>query len=302
MSFISKLLFGEPPAPPDYAKAATAQGEANIEAAKLNAAMNRLNETTPYGNVKYTTTPNSKTPGGFDYSRAITLSPEQQQLYNLESGNQISSQQIAQGLQQGVANSVGQPFNLGQFGDPTKLGDASTYAGGAKAVGDALYQREVALRQPQMERDVAGLDTQLKNQGLVPGSEAYDHSLQQLRQQQGQDLNDLAQRATLAQGQEQSRLGQLDLSLGGFNNQTRGQSIQESLLARQQPLAEFNAFRTGNAPTLPQFQPYGMTNAQPAPTFAGAQAQYGAGLDRYNAGNQGLQSLLNFGSSIYGAR
>jgi hypothetical protein len=153
-----------------------------------------------------------------------------------------------------------------------------------------------------MERDVSGLDTQLRNQGLMPGTEAYDHSLQQLRQQQGQDMNDLALRAVLAQGQEQSRLGQLDLGLGGFNNQTRGQSIQEALLQRQQPLSEFNAFRTGNTPTLPQFQPYGMTNTQPAPTFAGTQAQYGAGLDQYNASTGGLQSLLNFGASIYGKR
>jgi len=302
MSFISDLLFGKPPPAPNYAKAAEVQGEQNIEAAKLNAAMNRLNETTPYGNVTYQTTPNAQTPGGFDYSRDIKLSPEQQQLYNLESGNQIASQRIAQGLQQGVAGSVNQPFSLGQYGDPTKLGDASSYAGGAKAVGDALYNQALARRQPQMDRDNAQLDTQLRNQGLMPGTEAYNNSLQQLREQQGIELNDLAYRATQAQGQEQSRLGQLDLNLGGFNNQTRGQSIQEGLLQRQQPLSEFNAFRTGNAPTLPQFQPYGMTNAQPAPTFAGQQAQYGASIDQYNAGTGGIQSLLNFGSSIYGKR
>lgn len=302
MSFISNLLFGKPPPAPNYAKAAEVQGEQNIEAAKINAAMNRLNETTPYGNVTYKATPNAQTPGGFDYARDIQLSPEQQQLYNLESGNQIASQQIAQGLQQGVGQSVQQPFSLSQYGDPTKLGTAENYAGGAKAVGDALFARESALRQPQMERDVSGLDTQLRNQGLMPGTEAYDNSLQQLRQQQGQDMNDLALRAVLAQGQEQSRLGQLDLNLGGFNNQTRGQSIQEGLLQRQQPLLEFNAFRTGNAPTLPQFQPFAVTNAAPAPTLAATQAQYGANMDQYNAGTGGIQSLLNFGSSIYGKR
>lgn len=344
MSFLSNLLFGKPPPAPDYVGAAKQQGTDNLEASKVNAAMNRLDETNPYGSIDYSSTANPNTPGGFDYSRAISLSPEQQKLYDLESGNQIASQEVASGLQKGIADSVSQPFSLGQYGqaqtvgggpDPLgvhgpqaqNLGNAASYAGGARAVGDSLFQRQLALRQPQMARASEGLDLQLRNQGLQPGSQAYDRAVEDLRTQHGQELNDLAGRATEAQGAEQSRLAGLDLGLtgqnfnqqntgfqnqlsqisqalaqrlssAGFNNQTRGQNIQEGLLERQQPLSEYNAFRTGNTPTLPQFQPYSMTNTAPAPTYQGVKDTYGAQSNAYNQTQAGIQSLLNFGSKF----
>lgn len=290
MSFVRKLLFGEAPPAPDYAAAATAQGEANLDAAKLNAAMNRLNETNPYGSVKYSSTPNANTPGGLDYSRQISFSPEQQRLYDLETQGQIARGQIGNSMQGALASSVSQPFSLSQFKD---LGDASSYAGGAEAVGKALYDRLTALRKPGMQRDEAGLDNRLRNQGLVPGTEAYNVAMEELRQSQGQELNDLAGRAVEAQGQEQSRLAGLDQSL-------QQSGIQKYILGRTQPLAEYNSFMTGAQPTLPQFQPYGMTNTQAAPVYNATNDQYKAQLGAYGTQGAQTQSLLNFAGNFFG--
>jgi len=344
MSFLSNLLFGAPPPAPDYAGAAQVQGQENIKAAQINAAMNRMDETTPYGSVDYTSTANPNTPGGFDYGRNISLSPEQQQLYDLESGNAIKSQEIAQGLQGGLEQSVAQPFSLGKFGqaqmvgqgqDPMSLqgpegrdlGTAANYAGGAEAVGKAMYDRMAALREPGMKRDRDASSLALRNQGFEAGSEGSNVTTQELQQAQGQELNDLAMRATLAQGEEQSRLAGLDMGLdaqrfgqgqtgfenqmaqlqqslmnrlntAGFNNQTRGQNIQEGLLERQQPLAEYNAFRTGNAPTLPTFQPYGMTNTQAAPTYQAQKDVGQAGINKYNQKQAGLTAVSNIIGNI----
>jgi len=81
------------PAAPDYAAAAVAQGDANKETAIANNAMNRLDEVTPQGTIKYTlregADPNNPQVG--DYLRTTTLSPEQQALYD-------SSQRINQSL------------------------------------------------------------------------------------------------------------------------------------------------------------------------------------------------------------
>lgn len=290
------------PDAPNYGKLAQQQGDINLQAALQEAQLNRVNETNPYGSLTYGRTADPNAPGGYTYTRNIQLSPEQQQLYNLESGNQIAGQRIASGLQSGIADAVSTPFSLNSFGKPIGFGDASSYAGGADKVRDALYQQATALRQPQMERDKTGLDTQLRNQGLMPGTEAYDHSLQQLREQQGQELNDLSYRAILAGGQEQSRLGGLDLALGGANNQNRSQGIQEALLQRQQPLSEFNAFRTGNTPALPQFQPYGMSQIQPTQAYNAAKDQYAGAINQFNAQQGQLQSLMNFGANYFGKR
>lgn len=558
MSFITKALFGSPPPPPDYAAAAREQGQQNLIAAEKNAELNRLNEFTPYGSVRYDR-------GGDDWTRTVSLSPEQQQLYNYETGNQIASQQVAQGLQNRLAESVSQPFNfrhlggndlmygnlpqfeshgagvvhsgvnpnaaqlaqytggvadgqlvdqggglgrldqgaaLGRVGtgaplgsvdlgnpltrmgggvDPMSvagpqardLGTAGNYAGGVDRVADALYRRQLRLRQPDMDRSRDQLDLRLRNQGLMPGTELYNSELARLRQGQGQELNDLADRAILAGGAEQSRLAGLDMGLdaqrfgqqsaaggfrlgqigqafnqdlsrtqqnnaaaqteyqnrvqgtgfnnaarqaefdnslrgvgfnnaaaqtefgnralalntnnaasqsefdnrvrsagfnnaartqdlqsrlaaigfnnnattqtqqnqlaatgfnnnvgqtefqnriagaelrnrnamqlydaqlrsAGFNNTARANAIQEAVMLRNQPLAEFNAFRTGNTPTMPQFQPYGMVNAAAPDLYGATRDQYGAAIGQYNLKSGQTQSLFNLGAKLAG--
>jgi hypothetical protein len=318
MSFVRDILFGRPPPAPDYAGAAQQQGQQSLRFAKLNAKLNRLDETTPYGSVDYRAKrgPDGK-PLKNQFERIISLSPEQQRLYDLESGNAISSQGIAKGLQGALGDAVRNPFSLAGFGNAERvggLGDPMRAGPGSRdEVEKALMSRYDALMQPDQERATAQLDTQLRNQGLMPGTEAYDAEVRKLRTAQDQTRQDAMREAVVAGGAEESRATGLDLAKlqqaltqrlqsAGFNNQTRGQSIQEALLQRQQPLSEFNAFRTGNTPTIPQFQPYGQVNAQPG-NFQAAAGQAGQyGMDRYNAGVGAMQSLLNFGSSVYGAK
>lgn len=424
MSFITKALFGSPPPAPDYAAAAQVQGQNNIAAAQKEAELNRLNEVTPYGSVNY-----FQGGDGQPWSRQISLSPGQQQLYDLETGNQIASQQVAQGLQGRLGASVGQPFSFGNIGqsqgldkamdfaqftgalpgqelvdggprmgrvgpgpDPLAvenarardLGTAANYAGGSDAVRDALYRQQSRLREPDMDRDRAGLDLRLRNQGLLPGTEIYDQELSRLQRSHGLERNDLADRAILAAGAEQSRLAGLDMNLNaqrfgqenqvfqnrlgqigqafgqnlqgmgfnnaaaqaefgnrlsaagfnnaatqrgfenqlaalgfnnnasvqefdtrakaaGFNNTNRMNALQEALMLRNQPLAEFNAFRTGNAPTMPQFQPYALGDIAPVNSYGAVRDTYAANTNSYNAKVAQMQALLNFGAKFAGA-
>jgi hypothetical protein len=97
---------GKAPKPPDYAAAAREQGAANIEAARVQAALNRVNQSGPGGTVRYIKDPNNPD----TYTQETTLSPEQQALYNsttqgqqqrLNLGNQAltsSGGRIARGL------------------------------------------------------------------------------------------------------------------------------------------------------------------------------------------------------------
>lgn len=124
---------GSAPAAPDYAAAAKAQGVANLEAIRTGAALNRVNQTTPYGKVTYRQVPGATTaapsaapqPSGqmidfmgmqipsewlnqggsqpigtsntnSDQWEQITeLSPEQQAILDAQEGNQIDMGRIA---------------------------------------------------------------------------------------------------------------------------------------------------------------------------------------------------------------
>lgn len=339
-SGLRNALFGKPPDPPDYAALARQQGEENRRTAEESAALNRLDENTPLGSVRYSRVADDSMPGGFRYQRDISLSPEQQQLYDLESGNAIAGQRIASGMQGRLADATRNPFSLSAFGragtveggaDPMdvglpgarNLGTAADYGGGRERIEDALFRRRMRFAEPQMQQDSAALDTRLRNQGLMPGSEAYNNEMTRLQNNQQQFREDAIDNAIMAGGAEQSRLAGLDMGLDaqrfgqestvsrmgldritqaltnrlaqtGFNNTVRQNNINESLMERNQPLAEFNAFRTGNTPQMPQFQPYAMTSQAPAPVFQAGQAGYDARTGQYN-------SLMGFGQSFINA-
>ncbi len=327
------------PDAPDYAAVAAEQGRINQQTAEQQAAMNRLDENTPFGSVRYSRVPDPTQPGGFRYTRDTTLSPEQQSLYDLSTNNQIASQRTAQGLQQGVRDSVSRPFSLSGIGgverveegpSPFSLGNVSTrdlygqqgYAPQREQVVRSVYNQYQALRQPALDRQLSQLDTTLRNQGLLPGSAAYNTALQELRQAQSLEMNDLTERAVQMGGAEQSRLAGIDLAAdqqgfgqrqtayenslnqirdsltqrlqtSTFNNTARQQEVADRLLERNQPLAEYNAFQTGNQPTTPQFQGYGQTSYQPTNVSGAANSQYQADADRANLIIGGAQSGLN---------
>lgn len=104
------------------------------------------------------------------------------------------------------------------------------YADQRDEVESAVMDRFNSLREPQLQRQETALDTQLRNQGLMPGTEGYDNAMNDLRQSQATERSDMAQRAVLAGGQEQSRLAGLDLSADAqrFGQQQQGWQNQFS--------------------------------------------------------------------------
>lgn len=97
----------KPPAAPDYAGAATAQGEANLEAARLGAELNNTNQVTPYGSQTFTKDPNSD-----QWTSSVTLSPEQQRIYDLQAQGDERLGQMANSQLDRINDTVSQPFDL----------------------------------------------------------------------------------------------------------------------------------------------------------------------------------------------
>lgn len=196
------------------------------------------------------------TPGVDQWSAKIELSPEQQAL--LSQDNRIKSQ-LGSAAEQGigrVTNAMGQPFDVSQmaaYRDVPQGGGAqradlgggaqnyapgessytrglaggaiqtalpnSNYADQRTRVEDAIYSRV----NPQLQRDRNALDVKLANQGIMPGSEAYNTAIDESNRQ----ANDARYQAVLAGGQEQSRLAGLDLQAGQFANSAQAQGFNQ---------------------------------------------------------------------------
>lgn len=135
-----------------YIQAAQQTSLGNLAGAQTATAANRVNQQTPYGSLQYTQT-GTDAQGNPIWSANQTLSPQLQAL----------TQQSLSGLQSSLSNPA-YGINPGQ-----------TYS-------DAIMQR----LQPQQQQAQGRLDAQLANQGIMPGSEAYNRA----KTLQGQTQND----------------------------------------------------------------------------------------------------------------
>lgn len=247
----------DPPPPPDPVKTAQAQAGMNRDAAQAQQYINATNQVTPDGKLTY-----SKS-GTFTYIGADgkpvtidqltatqTLSPEQQKIYDT---NQATKGQIAQiGLDQSkrIGELLGTPVDLSNDAVEGRINELAS-----KRLNPQLAQQEEALR------------TRLANQGLQPGSQAWNAEMDRF----GQTSND-------ARNQ---------LLLNG-----RAQSVQEILAQRNQPINEISALLSGSQVSQPNF--VGTPQASVgAPDYTGLVSQnYQAQLGAWNAQNQANSSMM----------
>lgn len=262
-------IFGKdspsPPPAPDYTGAAVATATGNQDAARIAAKANRVSQYTPYGNLIYT----PGVGGDKDVWRSdVSFSPTGQKLLDYQ--NQASmglGEQTGQAINR-VGQSLSSPFDMQSVQD----------------VADQSYQAQTSRLDPQWQQNEGMQKTQLANQGLAPGGEAYDNAMRTFNQGKN-DAYTQARQASIS---------------------TMPQTYQLSNALRSQPLNELNALRTGSQVTNPQFQQAPQQQTTPGPNYLGAmQGQYGAGLDQYNSqiGQQNAMTsgLFGLGGSIAGA-
>lgn len=262
------------PKAPDPGQVAAAQGAANVETAIANAWLNSGNQVTPWGNTTTSQIGTQKV-GANDvpiFSQTMTLSPEQQKLY--EQGVQGDTALNDLGLSQigRIQNAVSSPFSLSDFGNAPTVNQETR---------NKAYDSILARASPQQQRDMQALESRLAAQGIGLGSEAYSNAMSDYNR----GINDFRLGADAQAGNEMAQ--QYGLESGAYQ-----QAIANKLLERQQPLQEFAQFMgTSNA-----FQSPGMVSnpgATIAPTDVTSPyyANYNAKLQQ-QANNQATNSSL----------
>lgn len=165
-------------------------------------------------------------------------------------GNIQSSIAGAGNIQRDVAGAGPIQTSLGNAGDITKTYDASADT--------ARYENALMDRlNPQLQRSRSALETQLANQGLQPGSEAYNRALDTATRQE----NDARIGVIMNAGQEQSRQAGLARDKAAFENAAQGQGFQQALAAggfanqaqNQQYTQNANNMQQANAAQAQQF-------------------------------------------------
>jgi len=276
------------PAAPDYAGAARETAQSNLEAARAATAANRLNQVTPYGNLNYTQS-GTDSYGNPTWTATTTLSDIGQQLLGNQNAASLGLGSAINAQLGQVQNVMGRGFNPNIPQTQTSLDNLGGMQGWDRAT-DLMMQR----LSPQMEQQQESLDVKLANQGIVPGTEAYNRAQTQLSQQQN-DLRNQAQLSGLSAG---NTLFQQGLQGAQFGNTAQQQAFNQALTQYNLPLNTLSALRTGAQVQNPSF-----INAPQQATTSGAdilgasQMGYNAQMGDFNAQQAAQQ---NFNSGLMG--
>lgn len=142
----------------------------NLEAYKQTMAGNAMNQDTPFGKLTYDSWIDPTT-GLTRYSAKQVLDPRNQALLDATYSSRGMAGNAATNILQGAYS-----------GAPNILGGA-----------DSLMQQRLGAQldylNPTFDRQTDRMDNQLRNQGIMPGTEAYRNSMNDLRQSQGQTVS-----------------------------------------------------------------------------------------------------------------
>ena len=281
------------PAAPDYTSAANATSAGNLQAAQYATQANRVNQVGPNGSITYSSQANDPAyqqayndwvSGGKSgeapvqsafnqWTQTTTLSPEQQAIQNQENN-----------LNLGLMSTAGQGLNYAQ-GVLSQPGvDTSKLAQTGINPGQSYLDAMTAQQAPQVEQQKQQLDSQLANQGIGIGSEAYKNA----HDIQNESFNNLTAQNT-TQG----------MSTGLAANQ---QGFQQQAYNQMQPINVINALRTGSQVQGPQFNnvPQQQTT-QGADLLGASQGQYNAQVGNVNAANAQTAGMFGTAANLGGA-
>lgn len=277
---VTDFLFGSPATPqtPDYTKAAEATAKGNLDAARQATAANRVNQVTPYGTLRYEITGQDPY-GNPTWTATSALSPDQQRLYNYDIASSLGLGELQNKGLNYVSNMLDKPF------------DTSNLAKTGINPGEEMTSSIMRRLGPTIEMERKQFDTQMANQGIPVGSEAYNNAKRDFDARQNDKLTSAVIQGT-------------DTGL-----RARGQGFSELAYQRNEPINTLNAVRSGSQVTNPNSY---YVNAPQQATTTGADYLSAAGMTgnaniaqanaenaQRNAMISGLFSLGSAGVSKY---
>lgn len=209
-----------------------------------------VDQTNPYGSSTYTQT-GTWADGTPKFAQTVTLSPEEQRNQNQqwEFDNLVNTLGIDQTKK--LSGHLDKPIDLNNEATESRIMEL-----GRKRLDPMLADRRNAL------------ETKLYNQGVMPGTEAYDRAMRADTEGSNDAYNQLL--------------------LSG-----RGQAVQEALTARNQPINEITALMSGGQVTQPTFGSTPTTNVAGTDVAGLTMDAYKYGpLAQYQASQANKQAMM----------
>jgi hypothetical protein len=245
------------------------QQTSNLQTGAAQQAMNQTNQVTPFGSLTYNQSGTYTDPGTGTavptYTATTSLSPAEQALLTQSQGIQNGQLGAAQSLIPQVQRNAATPLPNQQQGQ------------------NAAYDELMARQNQQFGTETSQLQTQLANQGINPGTTAYNNAFLPLNQSEVDAVN-------------QAQLQSSNLA---------GQNLQQAIAAQNAPLQQLQALEgQGGAIQNPTLTNTPTTTVAPtnteAPQIAAYQGELGSYEQSLAANNAMSGGLFGLGGSVLG--
>lgn len=236
-------------AAPDPVATANAQAASNKETAVTQAELNHTNQISPDGTSTWKqigTNPD----GTPQYQQTTALSAPNQAIYDTNQGTKQNLATIGQTQSAKIGDLLNTPFNVDQ------------------AISDKITSLGKTRLDPQWAANDAKQAASLANQGITPGSEAYDNAMRSYNASKNDAYN--------------------SMYLSG-----NAQAEQESLAERNQPINEISALLSGSQVSTPTF------SSTPQTSVAGTDVA-GITQNAYLDANQQAQQSVAANNAMMG--
>lgn len=162
------------PSPPDPVKTAEAQSQYNKETAVAQQGLNSVNQISPWGNLTYSQI-GSWEDGTPRFQATTSLSPEQQELYNLSTATQKNLGNIGVEQSGKIRDLLNSPIDMSNEAVESRLFDL-----GSKRLNPVFAEREGQMRQD------------LLNRGIREGTPAFEAEMRRFNESRNDAFNQLA--------------------------------------------------------------------------------------------------------------
>ena len=351
---------GSAPPAPDYTGAAQSQAQSSKETTNMANYANRPTINTPYGGQSWQTEAVTDPATGQQvtkWTQNTTLTPASQKALDSQMAMQQGRSDIANSLMPTVQEAITKPIDYNSFSKPGDAPTASNFQGMGnapqlntnfqqntptydKAYVQDLQNQALDYMRPDQEHQQGQLQAKLANQGITPGSEAYNTAMRQMNDQQARDkyqaLNTAMQQGSQmynnqlagnAQNMQALNFGNSAMSqqqgldqnvlqfnntnlqnqfaqqqnIANYQNTLRQQQISEAQQRQLQPLNNINALISGQQVSMPSMPSFNANQAaQPVNYLGAAQAQGNYAMQNQQMANASQSSTIGGIGSLLG--
>lgn len=273
-----------------FGQAATAQAGASQNAINQQTSANRVDQNNPTGSLSWSQDPNTG-----QWTQNVSLAGAQQDALTAQQNLQAGRSTAAQGLLGQATSNLSNPIDTSNF---TSLYNVGTPGQTNQAAQNAVMGQVT----PIIQQNDKALQSQLANQGITAGSEAYQNAMDQ-QARNDNNMNLQAVQAGFAQGNTDVTN---NINTGTYDQNQNAYQLAQAQTLRNQPLTDINNLTSGQAVTQPSFGTYGQAGAAtPANYLGAAQSNYNAALDSSNASAASTASqnagLFGLGGAFLGS-